>query len=88
MDAVLRQLVKSVQPRGKVVMVVGNSFLRGAKIQNDKLITWLAERTGMRIAKSQIRKIPARRRYLPPPGESQGALDTRMRVETVLTFEV
>ena len=88
MDAVLRQLGRVVKPRGKVVMVVGNSFLRGAKIQNDKLITWLAERTGMRTGKSQIRRIPARRRYLPPPGDGQGALDTRMRLETVLTFEV
>ena len=35
------------------------------------------------------RDIPARRRYLPPPGSGEeNALDARMRTETVLTFAV
>ena len=88
MNAVLRQLSRVVKRNGKVILVVGNSFLRGAIINNAGLIEALAKRIGFQLQRRHVREIPARRRYLPPPGNGKNALDARMRTETVLTFSV
>ena len=88
MDAVLRQLGRVVKRNRQVVLVLGNSFLRGAIIDNAGIIEALAKRIGFQIQDRHSRELPARRRYLPPPGNGQSALDTRMRTETVLTFNV
>ena len=88
MDAVLRQLGRVVKQGGRVVLILGNSFLRGVVIDNAALIEALARRIGFQLQDRRTREIPARRRYLPPPGSGQSALDARMRTETVLTFTV
>ena len=88
MDAVLHQLGRVVKQSGQIVLVLGNSFLRGATIDNASLIEALAENIGFQLEKRHVREIPSRRRYLPPPGDGQGALDARMRTETVLTFNL
>lgn len=85
MDAVLRQLGRVVKNNGKIVMVLGNSFIRGATVNNAGLIEALAESIGFGIDNKETREIPARRRYLPPPGDGENSLDARMRTETVLT---
>lgn len=87
MDAVLRELRRVIKPRGHMVLVLGNSFLRGSVIDNAKLIEMLAERIGFSLQDRHVRHLPARRRYLPPPSSGRSALDTRMRTETVLTFD-
>ena len=86
MDSVLRQLRRVVKRTGRVVMVLGNSFIRGATVDNAGLVEALARDAGFRLDNRDVREIPARRRYLPPPGEGRTALDSRMRTETVLTF--
>ena len=86
MTAVLRQLVRVVKRSGRVVLVLGNSFLRGTTIDNAGLVESLARSIGFETTGRDEREIPARRRYLPPPGPGAGALDARMRTETVLTF--
>ena len=88
MTAVLRQLARVVKRGGRVVLVLGNSFLRGAAIDNAGLVESLARRVGFGTPSRSEREIPARRRYLPPPGVGAGALDARMRTETVLAFAV
>lgn len=86
MEAVLKQIHRTVKPTGCVVMVLGNSFIRGTRVNNAGLIEGLAIEGGFRLENRQTRRIPARRRYLPPPGDGKSALDTRMRTETVLTL--
>ena len=86
MTAVLRQLRRVVKRSGRVVLVLGNSFLRGATIDNASLVESLARGIGFETRSRQEREIPARRRYLPPPGAGRSALDSRMRTETVLTL--
>ncbi len=86
MEAVLRQVYRTVKKSGYVVMVLGNSFIRGDRVNNAQLIEALAIGNGFRIQSRRIREIPARRRYLPPPGDGKNALDTRIRTETVLTL--
>ena len=86
MTAVLRQLGRVVKGSGRVVLVLGNSFLRGTTIDNAGLVESLARSIGFETTSRHEREIPARRRYLPPPGAGNGALDARMRTETVLAF--
>ena len=86
MNAVLRQIGRVTKRSGQVVLVLGNSFLRGATIDNAGLIEALAKRIGFELLERHVRDIPARRRYLPPPGDGDTALDARIRTETVLTF--
>ena len=88
MSAVLGQISRVVRQGGIVVVVVGNSFLRGAAIDNAALIETLARERGLRLDYRSNRDIPARRRYLPPPGQEGTDLDSRMRTETVLSFRV
>ena len=86
MHAVLRQIGRVTKRSGRVVLVLGNSFLRGATIDNASLVEALAKRIGLELLERHVRDIPARRRYLPPPTDGNTALDARMRTETVLTF--
>ena len=88
MTTVLRELGRVVKRSGRVVLVLGNSFLRGAAIDNAGLVESLARSVGFEATSRREREIPARRRYLPPPGAGAGALDARMRTETVLAFAV
>lgn len=86
MKAVLEEAYRTVKLSGRVVMVLGNSFIRGTKVDNAGLVEALAIGSGFRVVDRSTRDIPARRRYLPPPGDGKNALDTRMRTETVLTL--
>lgn len=87
MLAVLKELHRVLRPAGKVVLVVGNSCLRGVFVANSDLILRAAEKVGLRRGDIIERTLPPSRRYLPPPGEEQGPnLNNRMRTETVLTF--
>lgn len=88
MEDVLRQIARVVKKDGLAVMVLGNSFLRGSVVDNAGLVRALAESVGFRERQCESREIPARRRYLPPPGDGQNALDRRMRTETVITFDM
>ena len=88
MQAVFRELARVVKQDGTVVMVVGNSFLRGAVINNAMLVGDLAQESGFLLEDSKIRSILARRRYLPPPGNGKSMFDTRMREETVLRLRL
>lgn len=86
MEAILQQLHRTLNPTGHAVLVLGNSFIRGAAVDNAGLIESLATRNNFSVQDRKTRKILARRRYLPPPGKGTNALDTRMRTETVLTL--
>ena len=89
MDRVLRRLGEVVTSGGRVVLVVGNSFIRGAEVDNAALVQSLALGAELQLVDRRSRTIPARHRYLPPPMRGKnGALDRRMRTETVLSFGV
>ena len=88
MQAVFGELARVVKQQGIVAMVVGNSFLSGAIVDNAMLVRDIALTSGFLVENSRVRSIPARRRYLPPPGHGNNALDTRMREETVLKMRL
>ncbi len=89
MEQVLRRLSEVVASGGRIVVVIGNSFVRGAEVDNAALLQSLALGAELALVDRRSRTIPARHRYLPPPRAGKGgALDRRMRTETVLSFGV
>ncbi len=64
-------------------MVVGNSTLRGFKIDNAQICADALEAAGLSIDEMAEREIPTRSRYLPTNAGS--ALASRMRVEVVIS---
>ena len=87
MGSVLAEMRRVLKARGSAVLVVGNSVLRGAQVDNAGIVEALAEGKGFRCVGRDVREIPAHRRYLPPPTEGEGSLDSRMKREVVLYFE-
>jgi DNA modification methylase len=75
-------------PGGKAVYVVGENTIRGAYIENAKIIIELARRAGLRLQRRSSRRLPSNRRYLPPPGsrDAFAQMNSRMRREVVLIF--
>jgi tRNA G10 N-methylase Trm11 len=73
---------------GRAVYVIGDSTVRGTFIRNSTMVEAIAEEHGLKLHSRHSRKLPANRRYLPPPKQhpSGAALDSRMRREVVLVF--
>ncbi len=89
MEAVLGELSRVVRSKRKVVLVVGNSLLRGARVDNAGIVEHLGKSAGLTLTGRKTREIPARRRYLPAPTNTASSkLSARMREEVVLTFGV
>lgn len=86
-DRALREVTRVLAPRGRAVYVVGENTIRGTYVPTAEVVAFLAAESGLRLAGRRFRDLPANRRYLPPPGEGQSALDTRIRREVILTFE-
>lgn len=85
------QLMQSISEvvvnRGTVVVVVGDSTLRGTRVRNSKLVERAGEAAGMTLVRRHSRKLPPSSRYLPPPSKGKSSLSKRMRQEVVLTLE-
>lgn len=87
MRAALAEVQRVLKRDGQAVLIVGNSLLRGCVIDNAGIVEKVADDLGMSTQSKVSREIPARRRYLPPPSDSGGSLDSRMRTEAVLTLQ-
>ncbi len=71
LHAVLTEVHRVLRPSGKLVLVVGNSCLRGVFVENARAVAAVAERVGFDLVRRTERTLPPSRRYLPPPpGES------------------
>jgi DNA modification methylase len=88
MRTALSQIQRALKPRGRAVLVVGNSTVRGVFLDNTRLIGAAAQEVGLKEMSRYSRQILANHRYLPPPEPGgDGSLGKRMREEIVLTFE-
>ncbi len=86
MDSVLTEILRVLVPLGRAIIVVGDCTMRGVYVSNSRAITSLAEHHGFVIKESSRRRLPANRRYLPPPSacSSGSSLQSRMRTEVIL----
>lgn len=87
MKQVVNEISRVLRPRGHATLVVGNSYLKSSYIENDSLLEYFAHRCHMRLVHRVERPLLAKRRYLPPPASSTGALRRRMRKEKIMSFE-
>jgi hypothetical protein len=83
----LQELSRIVKTDGRVLLVVGDSCLKGVSISNAGINIAAAEMVGLKKTMRSERSLPVSRRYLPTPdvGKS-GTLASRMRTETLLSF--
>ena len=86
MDLVLRETSRVLEPGGRAVFVMGNSTLRGVFVDNAAVVRSAAGAHGLALVRSAERELPARSRYLPPPGADDSPLARRMRTEVVFDF--
>lgn len=86
--AVMQEAGRVLRPRGRVVYVLGENYIRGTHIRTGKIAVAAAHGAGLTLIGRRSRTLPARQRYLPPPSVgSTGNLDLRMSRELVLEFE-
>jgi hypothetical protein len=84
----LREISRVLTPAGTAVLVMGENTVGSTYVRTARLITVLGREAGLQLTKRRIRKLPAHRRYLPPPSGGAKRLDSRMGREVVLTFKL
>jgi hypothetical protein len=77
----MSEIARVLKVQGEATLVVGNSCLKGSFIRNSNAVALAATMMGLRLVDSYERDLPDRNRYLPL---SSGALEKRMRTETIL----
>lgn len=83
----LKEISRIAKRSARVLLVIGNSCLRGVPVWNANINVAAAEALGFKTVSQSKRKLRISRRYLPPPStEGSGALAARMRTETILCF--
>ena len=88
MTKVMGEISRILKRRGRGVLVVASSNIRGQSIDNVKIVRSIGKCLGLQQVKCTEREIPSNRRYLPPPTLAvQESLQKRMRSESVLTLE-
>ena len=84
-EHMLEEMRRVVKPGGKLITVLGNCNVRGHFIENSKLYSILAARTGFELINQRKRPLTPSRRYLPTTS-SNNALEKRMKYEVVQTY--
>ncbi len=82
----MSEISRVLKPKGRAILVVGNSCLRGAFIRNSKGVSRAGEMVGLNLRREVERDLPTQHRYLPTPSEKSVPLGQRMRTESILTF--
>jgi SAM-dependent methyltransferase len=84
----ISEIYRVLRNRGRCVLVVGDCNLRGVYVRNSLIMILIARKSGFHLLREYRRRIPASRRYLPPPGArfAGAELGRRMRTEVVLVF--
>lgn len=84
----VNEVARVIKSGGRAVYVIGENTVKGTYIRNSLIVSAVAEISGLQLYERRLRKLPANRRYLPPPtaGRNSAALDCRMRSEVILSF--
>ena len=82
----MKEIERVLKPKGKVLLVVGDSCLKGAFIKNSEIFSQAGKLCGLNLKRKRERKLPLRSRYLPLPNNKSSALAKRMRTEVILEF--
>jgi hypothetical protein len=80
------ELAHAVKLGGKVVLVIGNSNLKGKYIRNDLLVEHSFASAGFSCTNREERDLPENLRYLPISTKHSSPIAKRMRTEVILTM--
>ncbi|WP_396127262.1 hypothetical protein [Acidicapsa acidisoli] len=81
----MKQLRHSIKEDGQVLLVVGDSCLRGISISNANINVAAARLAEFKLVSQFNRPLPMAKRYLPVPSANlKNSLSKRMRYETIL----
>ncbi len=88
MNAITREIARTLVPSGIAVIVVGSPTIKGTHVNAAEIFKALSSLNGLHLVSEPTRSIPAARRYLPPPGSMprNSPLSKRMAEETILTL--
>lgn len=84
-NLMLAEMRRVISDTGGLVLVLGDSCLRGVDVPNSKIFAWLAGKNDFRLMAKEKREIPHDRRYLPINSASH-SLSKRMRQETIQIY--
>jgi DNA modification methylase len=82
----MSEIKRVLKPKGRAVLVVGDSCLKGTFIKNSAGVVAAGRMVGLKLTKKTHRKLPDNKRYLPMPAKSSAPLGGRMRTENIITF--
>jgi hypothetical protein len=88
MRGAVGEAARVLSSNGRAIYVVGENTIGGTFIPNAKIVSAVAELSGLKADSRRARHLPANRRYLPPPTtrNAPDALGGRMRREVILAF--
>jgi hypothetical protein len=84
----MKELARVAKKDGRVLLVVGNSCLKGVPISNADINIAAAKLAGLEPTGRSERALPVAHRYLPLTASKSGSLARRMHTETLLSFSV
>jgi hypothetical protein len=85
MDRTMKEVARVLAPGGRAILVVGDCTMRDVYVSNSRGIAALGQRHRLELDRATRRRLPANRRYLPPPSSrGDGHLHKRMRTEVIL----
>ncbi len=82
----MSEVSRVLKSKGRAVLVVGNSCLKGSFIKNSAGVARAGIMVGLKLVREVERDLPDQSRYLPIPSKSHAPLGGRMRTESILTF--
>jgi len=83
---IMSEISRVLTKKGKAILVVGDSCLKGVYIENSNIFKKAGKLYGLKLVKAEEREIPQSNRYLPIPKGKRQPLGKRMRSEHILTF--
>lgn len=86
LSQVIHEAARVLKPGGHLVLVMGDTSIRGVYVRNSAIARSAAAAAGLRLKATRTRDILAHRRYLPPPSGQQRGIQRRIGTETILTF--
>lgn len=83
----LQEMKRLLADDGLMVLVLGDSNLRGVPVYNSRIFRHIARESGFVLAEERKRPLQSHRRYL-PTSASSGALANRMKVEVLQAYRL
>lgn len=82
----MSEVSRVLKAKGRAILVVGNSCLKGSFIKNSAGVARAGAMVGLKLVREVERDLPDQSRYLPIPTQPHAPLGGRMRTESILTF--